>query len=645
MQKTFIKYTFAIMTSAVLLIFFINLFYMHHTLKTQQLDTFYVKIEQVIHTLENNQSELLLMKENLDQDYLTRAKAAAYVLDRQQEVAMNVSEMQYLAELLDVDEVHVIDENGIIVYSSVSQYIGIDMAGHPQTEAFLVLLEKGEENSYLIQEVQPNAAENKIMQYVGVSGDNRIVQVGFEPKRQLEAQSRNTYNFIFSKFPTDVGEEFFVMDCETGALLGHSGSIEQDASEKQYPFEKLFECSKGVYIKGEDNVYRYIVSRQYEDVLICATLPGEILFHRLLENVFPILFYLIFIETIVILLLYYLVKKKVVDGIHSIIESLSAIADGNLDTKVMVDGNKEFQELSRGINAMVRSIINLSARISSIIEISGAPLAAFEYESGTKPVFVTSGLGELLAISEQQATALYKYASRFDRYIHSLMKKPIKGEKDIYQIGTSRYVRILMTRDDQRYLGVVTDVTKDIIEKQRMQYENTHDSLTGLYKYRYFKQVAKEVLQSMKFEEICAVIMLDLDDFKSVNDTFGHDVGDQYLQSFASVLKDMPAEHFITARRSGDEFCMMLFNCEDKVDITAYLDNFYIALGENQIALSDTQYRTISVSAGYAWTRKDGMDIEELLWRADSALYEMKRETKGYYIGYREKKETKEKTT
>ncbi len=81
---------------------------------------------------------------------------------------------------------------------------------------------------------------------------------------------------------------------------------------------------------------------------------------------------------------------------------------------------------------------------------------------------------------------------------------------------------------------------------------------------------------------------------------------------------------------------MMLFDCEDTVDIISYLDNFYIALGENQIALSDTQYRTICASAGYAWTRDADMDIEELLRRADSALYKMKRETRGYYAEYRE---------
>lgn len=169
MQKTFVKYTFIIVTFAVLLIFVINFSYTLHSLESQQLQTFQTKMEQVIHTLENNQTELDIMNKNLDEDYLTRAKAAAYIMDRQEEVVRDVSEMQNLAELLNVDELHVIDENGIIVSASVSQYVGIDMADHEQTRAFLSLLERDDEDAYLIQEMQPNAAEGKVMQYVGVS--------------------------------------------------------------------------------------------------------------------------------------------------------------------------------------------------------------------------------------------------------------------------------------------------------------------------------------------------------------------------------------------------------------------------------------------------------------------------------------------
>ena len=141
MQKTFIRHTLAIITSAILLIFFINFLSTLHSLKAQQSSTFQTKSEQIVHTLENNQAELEILKKSLDEDYLTRAKAAEYIFDRQENISLDVREMQYLANLLNVDELHVIDGNGMIVSGSVSQYVGIDMADHPQTSAFLSLLE------------------------------------------------------------------------------------------------------------------------------------------------------------------------------------------------------------------------------------------------------------------------------------------------------------------------------------------------------------------------------------------------------------------------------------------------------------------------------------------------------------------------
>lgn len=152
MQKTFIKYTVFIITVAISLILLINFLINLHLLKAQQIDTFSIKIEQMIHTLENNQMELSLLRESLDEDYLTRARVVAYVFERQKEVAMDVAQMQYLADLLDVDELHIIDENGIITAASVPQYVGFDMGNHEQTRAFLALIHGGDENAYLIQE-------------------------------------------------------------------------------------------------------------------------------------------------------------------------------------------------------------------------------------------------------------------------------------------------------------------------------------------------------------------------------------------------------------------------------------------------------------------------------------------------------------
>lgn len=636
MQKTFVRYAAFIITAAIFVILLINFFFNLNMLESQQYETFYTKTEQMIHTLENNQEELRLLNENLDEDYLTRAKAAAYVLDRPQEVPMSVEEMQYLAALLNVDEIHIIDENGIIVSGSVSHYVGINMADHVQTRPFLNLIGRGGEDAYLIQEAQPNAAEDKIMQYVGVARKERdgVIQVGFTPTRQLEAQSRNTYNYIFSKFPTDIGEELFVVDTVTGTVLGHSGGLDREFTADCYRLGLLLNCSGGGYEKGSDGRTMYIVSRRYEDVLLCAALPRSVLYQKLWGNVLITFLYLLCIEAVVILLLNYLVKKKVTSGIHDIIENLDSITNGNLDTKVSVGGNREFEELSRGINAMVKSIINLSARISSIIELSGIPLAAFEYERSINHVFVTSGFGGLLELSDREAARLYHDAALFDQYIRSVTETPIKGEDAIYQITDNKYLHIYISESSDGYQGIITDVSRDILQKKQMEYENTHDPLTGLYKFDRFKQLSTEILSEMTAGKMAAIVMADLDYFKSINDGYGHDAGDRYLQSFAAVLKSMPEEHFLSARRSGDEFCMLIYDCDDRADIIRHMNLFYETLQGNEIMLSDTQSKIISASCGLALTDSAENNITTLLSHADEALYEVKRSTKGRYAEY-----------
>lgn len=410
MQKTFIKHTFFIVTTAILLILFVHFLFNLHMLEQQQYDTFNAKTEQMIHTLENNREELEQLNESLDEDYLTRAKAASYVMDRQQEVSIDVGQMQYLANLLNVDELHVIDENGIIVSASVPEYVGIDMDDHEQTRAFLALLDSREEDPYLIQEEQPNAAEGKVMKYVGVARKDQkgIVQVGFKPTRYLDAMSRNTYDYIFSRFPTDAGEELFVLDSADGTVLGHSDGMDQVFEAECYQLEQLWDCREGDYRTGKNGKKMYVVSRQYDGVLLCAALPQDILLSKLKKNVLAAVFYLLFIEAAVMLLLNYLVKRKIINGIDRIIENLTAITKGNLDTTVAVGGNREFEKLSAGINTMVKSIVNLSDRISSIIEISGIPLAAFEYERGIHHVFTTSGLSGLLEIPRRRRQSFIK---------------------------------------------------------------------------------------------------------------------------------------------------------------------------------------------------------------------------------------------
>ena len=636
MQKIFKKYTIIIISIAVLSILVINFFLSAKSLEKQQFNTFSVKIGQVIQTMERNQSELESITENLDEDYLTRAKAAAYVVEKNPSVLESVEEIQNLAELLNVDELHVSDSAGIIAYSSVPRYIGLDFHGGKQMRGFLPILESDAEDEYVIQEAQPNTAEGKMMKYVGVSrkGIKGIVQVGLEPVRQLEAQEKNTYDYIFSRFPTEQGEEFFAIDTKDGSVIGYTEGMEAADEAQTYSVSSLKKYEDGAYWKDDNGEKRYIVTRMYDHVLIGASISEAVLYQPFWRNILLTFLYLALVEVIAVILLNYLVKQKVVSGIHHILEDLSHITKGDLDTKVEVGGNPEFQDLSDGINTMVNSIVRTTDRISKIIDIAEIPLAAFEYQEDMKDVFVTSRLNELLDLPKEEVERISRSPGQFLEMIRTIMKSPIEGEPDVFCIHDKKYIRIHLSVDDGHYLGAVLDATKEVLDKRRMFYENNHDQLTGLSRYAYFKYQASQWMEQMEKDEICAAVMMDLDEFKRINDTYGHDVGDKYLESFAALLKGLPQEHCLVSRRSGDEFCIFICGFQDISEIQKILKELWRKLREEEAVITQDVIRKIRASGGVAYARGQSRLLEDLLLEADQALYEVKRENKGLFKEY-----------
>lgn len=635
MQRIFRKYAVIIITSAVFAILIINYVIASFSTNKQQVATFKAKINQIIHTVQENQVELKAIQRNLDEDYLTRARAAAYVIDQNPEIVEDVEELQNLSVLLNVDEIHVIDENGIIAYSSVPEYIGLDFHEGEQTREFLSLLLDEDGENYLIQKEQPNTAEQKIMKYVGVTrrGVHGIIQVGLQPVRLEEAQERNSYKYIFNRFPTDKGEEFFAIDSSTGKVVADTGDLPQNALEQKYADNALTDCENGFFMEIGNKETLFVVTRQYNDVLIGAFISKRDMMAGLWKNMCATMICLLIVEIIMIIFLNALVKNRVVNGIHEILRNLTQISNGNYDTVVEVGGNPELEELSAGISTMLRSVLSSSDRISQIIEMSAIPLAAFEYKEGNQYVFVTSGLRELLGFSQEEMERLHKEPKRFYQSIQDIMRKPVEEEKDIFPVG-DKFISIHLSMEGEGYLGVVTDTTRQVLENRRIRYENNHDHLTGLYKYSYYMQKAAGYLKNNLRGRICSCIMLDMDNFKSVNDTYGHDMGDAYLKSFANILLDLPREHCIPARRSGDEFCIFTYGYREKEEILKLLNMLWDTLKQKPVCMTDGEERIIEVSCGFAWTGNEEMDMELLMRQADNALYRAKETGKGRFVEY-----------
>lgn len=635
MKKIFRKYTSVIITAAICLILVINAFFTAGSIILQQRKTFYSKINQIINTLENRALESDNINRTLGNEYLTRAKAAAYVIEKDPSVVDSVEELQYLADLLSVDELHIIDSDGILTASSVPKYIGLNFHDDEQTSPFLTILD-GDKDAYFIQDSIPNAAEDKIMKYVGVARQDEkgIVQVGLSPLRIAESTGNATYDEIFNSFPTDIGETFFVLDASSGELLGCSHGHSAHTLEDSVPFEKAVQASRGSFIKNEQYSWSYLLSQRYNDIYICASIPARILIQNLAPNVLFNFICLIVIEIIILLLLNYLLESKVLRGIHQILAALSQITIGNLDTQVAVGGNPEFEELSAKINTMVSSISHTTDRITKIIEISQIPLAAFEYQKESNYLFVTSGTKKLLHLTDSQAERLFLDPTLFYQYIQQILKHPAEDEPDVYPVDNDHFIHIHLSSESSGYLGVITDATENIKRKRKMFFENTHDPLTNLYRYQYFKKLIQKKLTNMLPGRLCSCVMLDLDSFKSINDTYGHDTGDLYLKHFAKIMQMLPAQHCIVARRSGDEFCFFTYGHTSLDALRECVNSFWALLSEHPLSLPDKEQKIIGVSGGLAWTSHSDMDLDLLLNYADKALYEAKEQHKGTLMEY-----------
>ncbi len=151
------------------------------------------------------------------------------------------------------------------------------------------------------------------------------------------------------------------------------------------------------------------------------------------------------------------------------------------------------------------------------------------------------------------------------------------------------------------------------------------DGLTGLHNRRHFmRQLGENVVRATRYQETVALIMLDLDHFKAVNDQFGHHVGDRVLELLAVALKESVRDSDRAARLGGEEFALLLLRCDRSlaVAIAERVRDRIRHLSVEGIPDSDID---LSASIGIAFFPEDGKDPKELMKAADDALYAAKR--------------------
>ena len=186
-------------------------------------------------------------------------------------------------------------------------------------------------------------------------------------------------------------------------------------------------------------------------------------------------------------------------------------------------------------------------------------------------------------------------------------------------------------------LAQIQDISDRREYQSRLQFLAEHDPLTGLANTRrFYETIDKGIAYQLRYSGDLALLSLDLDRFKLVNDTWGHAIGDEFLKRFASILEERARASDTVARLGGDEFAVFLPGV-DEAGATAFAEEILTQLRNNPIKLDleEVEEITLSTSGGVTELRgREEVTARELLAEADSALYAAKMAGRNCTVSY-----------
>lgn len=240
-------------------------------------------------------------------------------------------------------------------------------------------------------------------------------------------------------------------------------------------------------------------------------------------------------------------------------------------------------------------------------------------------------------LTQNEISELRKKEEAFAEIPYIILTENVseRRQKDIYVGGANGYVSKPLVREtlEARVTNVLL-ATRKLAESQKKQESlreiAERDQMTGLYRKVTMEKIVSEVLKSEP-NKLNAMLILDIDNFKYINDTEGHLLGDHAIRRVARILKENFRKADIIGRIGGDEFMVLLKDIPDKDVARRKAQDIVRVL---KVRESTKMKSKTTVSVGLAFNDKNETDIKELFHKADCALYDAKRNGKACYCEY-----------
>ena len=300
----------------------------------------------------------------------------------------------------------------------------------------------------------------------------------------------------------------------------------------------------------------------------------------------------------------------------------------------------ELDRFSSAFTQLGREVLDTSTKFLRIMDMASVELGGYELRSAPDSIYVTDNFFDLLGMPGVDADDLTAQSFRelLQRFERSCPHSPAPDGAMLYHIrlpsGKERYLRIETTHEDGAQVGLAEDVTANTLEKLRIEHERDYDTLTDLYNRRAFRRICAEFFCSPEKLGHAALLMFDLDNLKQINDTFGHDWGDEYIRLTGECFAKNAPARTVCARISGDEFNALFYGYNDQDTLRADICALKAALEQSVVQLPSGRELRVSVSGGIAWYPESSTNLITLRKYADFAMYQVKHSRKGELLEF-----------
>ncbi len=592
-------YVTAAITAATMLLLQFGILTFNNTREAKSTTNAYVS--QTKSVIEANKREEEVLLASLKDDYIILSKAVAYYLDNYPSATYDDAELRKICSLMSIDEIHIFDENGVIISSTNTDYIGMSFSSGEQISYFTPMLY--DKTLSMCQDVTPNTAENKPMMYAMTWNESgtQMVQIGVEPVRFIKQLKEHDIQETVKKIAIDNDASVIVAKADTLEVVGSKNealltknlsevtSLNKDSAKEGFLYWTTLSGKVGNHFCNIGFT---------EDYCICIFLSHNTFLDRTLQSLLIVGAYLLLASFVIIIIFKRLFSSR--------------------------EQNTQHLQVFQSMSEIYYSLHLLDLKNNTAMEYSS--------RNQVKDAFggPESKKADSTMIGIMKATMSDEYLERGLAFTDiTTLAERMRGKKIISMelLGKNvGWIRMsFVTFEEENGVPTKVIIATQIIDEEKKAAESLYlkshvDELSGCFNRRAYNVDTLELDERKEGKEFI-YISFDVNGLKTINDTLGHEAGDELIFGAAECMKKVFSKHGKIYRTGGDEFVGIIEADEPT------MQELCAAFDEEIANWNGNFVKGISVSYGYVSSSDaKGLSVLEITALADKKMYESKSE-------------------